>query len=341
MKKLSGKANSNLYKRGDVIWVRYTKDGRQLQKSLDTENLTDARMKRDVEISAFMNSKEPSWKGKKLTAEYFEDWLIIKKQKAENTHKSMSIQWRLHLQPFFGHLPVADITESLWMKYVEEKRAVKPARKFFNDRKYLSMFLNWCLRESYIDKKPHIPDVDPEIEEGRALSDEEVGNLLLHAAADLELQLLMGLTMGMRKWEILNLEWTQIDFIKGEIFLPAHKTKTRKARRFPISDATVWALKNRALNSKSPFVFPNPHDPSRSVGRDGNQSAWLRCRELAGIPDCHFHWTRHTFLTRAFKTATAPALICAYAGLSMEVAQRVYLHFKAADMHAVKSIVSF
>jgi integrase len=338
MKKVSGKANHSLYKRGETFWVRYSKGGRTLQKSLDTENVMEARLKRDVEVAAFMNSKEPNWKGKKLCAEYFDQWLETKKQKAETTQTSMRIQWEKHLKPYFGHMAVEDITETLWMRYVDEKRKEKPNRKFFNDRKYFSMFFNWCFREGFIDRRPHLPDVDGELEGGHAYSDDEIQRLMEAApTANLKLQIQMALTMGMRKWEILNLEWSQIDFIKGTIYLPAHKTKIRKARTFPISQATLTELHSRAQNSSSPFVFPNPRDPSKSVGRDGNASAWETCKAGAGIKG-KFHWLRHTFLTRAFKTNTPPALICAFAGLSMDVAQRTYLHFNHEDMKAISGL---
>src|SRR5690606_32339623 len=128
---------------------------------------------------------------------------------------------------YANHLVSDAASESEWLRYVRIKREKSPDRKFFNDRKYLSMFLNWCHREGLLDRPPRIPDVDPEVNAGRALDDSEIEALLYHAEADLYLQILMAITMGMRVGEILSLEWTQIDFKTGAIHLPAHKTKIR------------------------------------------------------------------------------------------------------------------
>ena len=64
----------------------------------------------------------------------------------------------------------------------------------------------------------------------------------------------VALQTGMRKGEILNLQWSNIDFEYG--FIELLKTKSGKARKIPISDKLMEILKNQ--EKESDYVFINP-----------------------------------------------------------------------------------
>jgi integrase len=337
LKKKGGPANVHLYvNQNGIYWVRLYRASRGvLRRSLKTKNLTQARIRRDQAIAEFMGLRRT--KSTSLVEDAFEEFLELKTQKAKNTRISMNNHWHLHLKPFFALKYVDEISESLWLRYVHEKRQVAPDRKFFNDRKYLSMFLHWLHREGKIEKLPRLPNVDPEIRRGKAYSDEEIARLLDAASEDLKLQILMALTMGMRLGEILSLEWSQVDFRKKTIHLPAGKTKIRKSRTFAMSPECLKIFESRPKSS--PFVFPSPINRLSHLGPQGNKSSWRTCRLKAKVTG-RFHWLRHTFLTRAFKKPVNPSLICHYAGLSIQQAQKTYLHFDTEDTRVVSTLVS-
>ena len=349
-KRVKGAANHHLFKRGDKYWVRAVRVGKApLNQSLFTENLTDARIARDNIMSAYLN-KKLGYAGAKLVEDRFGAWLLhMEASTRKSTMVSIRNSWNNHLKAFFGELNLQDITEESWTQFVAWKRAQTVVRygktvsmanrKFFNDRKYLAMFLLWCVRQGYLDKVPVLKKVDPKIVKGKIFTDDEIERLFLHAEPNLHLQLLMGLTMGMRRGEILSLEWSQIDFKQGTIHLPALKTKINQERTFGISREVLPVLINRHERSNSPWVFPSPLDPTKQVGKDGNKSAWQSCRKAAKVSG-RFHDTRHTFLTHAFKKAVNPALICKYAGLSLEEAQKTYLHFSTEDTRIVADLVT-
>lgn len=339
--RVKGEANHHLYKRGDVYWIRASKSGKsRLQESLDTEHLTTARLRRDDKLSVYFNEKRLANNQSILCGDKFPEFLELKKTKSKGTYASMRNQWDNHLKGFFGHLLLDEVTESSWLRYVAKKREVSPDRKFFNDRKYLSMFIHWLYRDGLIQKVSKLPDVDPEIADGKVYTSEQIKEILGRAPFDLNLQIRMALTMGMRIGEIMSLEWDQIDFKRRTIYLPASKTKIRKERTFGISDACFDSLLVRSLKSAGRAVFAAPGDPDKCQGRDGNKRMWASCKRLAGIPkEYRFHWLRHTFLTHAFKTSTNPALICEYAGLSLEEASKTYLHFTVEDTRQVATLV--
>lgn len=341
LKRVKGDSNRYLYKRGDVYWIRASKGGRTLQKSLNITVLTTARLLRDEAVAKFFGEKRLSNNNKKLVDDLFPEFIKLKQStNRKSTIDSITSQWETHLKDYFGNLLPDEITENEWLTYVAEKRVGYPDRKFFNDRKYLMMFLHWLHRQGTIAKLPRLPDVDPAINAGRVFSDEEISSLLDNANPDLKLQILMAVTMGMRISEILTLEWSQIDFVKKTIFLPAIKTKVNKDRRFGISLDTIDLLAARKATNGSDWVFPSPTDKSTGVGKSGNKTAWTNCRNAAKVSG-RFHDLRHTFLTKAFKNSVNPALICHYAGLSLEEAQRTYLHFTTEDTRVVASLVRY
>lgn len=347
-KKIQGAQNHNLFRPYDrngelraTFWVRFFRTGKgRLEESLKTEALGEARIARDIRIAEFLGTKPKFRGGAHLVGDKFPEFVELKRGKSKATYDSIKNQWEKHLKEYFEAKLIDEVTGSEWLRYVAWKRA-EPGmadRKFFNDRKYLSMFLHWLHRDGLLAKVPRLEDVDPTIDAGRVFADDEIEALLTAAQPDLKDQIQMALTMGMRHGEIWSLEWAQVNLRARTIHLPAHKTKIREARTFAMSEIGEAILKRRRASSESDWVFPHSDDPSKPAGRFGEKSAWDKARIAAGV-EGRFHDLRHTFLTRAFKKAVNPALICAYAGLSLEEADRTYLHFDEKDTEVVASLV--
>lgn len=342
MKRIALKGNQNkyLYKRGSTYWVRASMAGKpRLEKSLNTNDLVYARELRDKEILEYFNTPVADKKDYFLALDKFNEWVNRPCDWRDSTRKHIKFIWDKHLADNFGNLHLDEITGEAWLRYVEKKRLEKPDRTFANEKKYLTGFLNWCFHLGYVTRKPRFETVDKGAKEGRAYEQAEIDALLKAAGRDLKLQILCGVTMGMRKGEIITLEWAQINFDRQTIHLPKEKTKINKSRTFAISPAVFELLVARKAKSVSHWVFPSPGKPDRPIGKDGSKSAWTSCRARAGVEGT-FHGLRHTFLTRAFKTATNPMLVCAYAGLSIDVAQKTYLHADEDYTREVASLVS-
>ena len=101
----------------------------------------------------------------------------------------------------------------------------------------------------------------------------------------------VALQTGMRKGEILNLQWNNIDFEYG--FIELLKTKTGKARKIPISDKLMEILKNQEKESDYVFINPETGLPYVDIKKSFNKA-----KEEAGIKDFRFHDLRHTVATR-------------------------------------------
>lgn len=334
----------NLYRhpKTGVIYFRMYRSGLgECERSTGEKTLSEAIKKADKIRADFLGEKYTDKEKQKIrhvVEDLWPEFLGIQKNKSENTYASVEVQGRLHILPFFGDKFPHEITEGLWEQYVAKNQQDTPGRKLFNDWKYLRMFLNYLTRTDRLQKVPKFRNPDPERKKGKVYSDEELERLLDAASPSLRLQILMAVTMGMRKSEILLMSWDRVDLDRKLIHLRSEDTKIRKARSFGMSEQVYSSLTSNSHENGSDYVFPSPVDQSKPIGRDGNKTAWSACKRRARVSG-RFHDLRHTFLTKAFKTPINTALICEYAGLSLEEAQRTYLHFTAEDTRAVASLV--
>lgn len=348
--KIKGAQNHHLFKPfdkktgqyRDVFWIRYYKAGKgRLEESLKTNILSDARILRDKRIAEFLGQK-PRFVGKGILVEdKFEDFLATKKPKAKNTFDAYEREWRNHLKEHFGGMLLEDVTETEWVKWVMKVRKDWPDRVFNNPRATLRGFLHWCVRNDFLTKAPRLENVDKARNAGKVYTDDEIKRLLKAADPRTRLQILMGCEMFMRRGEVTNLQWFQVNFEKNTIHLPAEKTKIRKARTFAISKNVRKGLLAIASEDRQPegFVFASPEFKDRAMVRSASFYTWDQAREAAGV-EGRFHDLRHTGLTRAFKSKKAnPALICDYAGLSLVEAQKTYLHFTFEDTRFIADLV--
>jgi integrase len=324
-----------------IYFRRYTKKTGPKFKSLRTRDPAEAKDKRDEMLASIEPRKKV---GRPLALELFDDWVDVKKIEGASDGTLTSIAAsRAHLAPFLEIMLPDEITSPWWAKeYIKTVRAKTHAkRKFFNDRKWLSAYLRWLFENGVLTKLPKLVNPDEKSGVGRAFTDDEVTALIHHAQNDdLRLAILMASTMGMRRLEVFALRCDRVDLKNKVIRLRVEDTKIRKGRAFAISDV-CWPLIQARCKPGSIWVFPSKFDKRLCLHKDGFKTAWTNLRSSLGIKG-RFHDLRHTFLTKAFKAQGAnPALICHYAGLSLEVAQSTYLHFDEKDTAAVAELVRY
>ncbi len=99
----------------------------------------------------------------------------------------------------------------------------------------------------------------------------------------------VALQTGMRRGEILNLRWEQIDLNHYFILLD-NKTKNGTRREIPINTTLEELFKNLPRGLESNYVFVNKEgNPYRDIKRSFGTAL-----KKAGICDFRFHDCRHT-----------------------------------------------
>lgn len=124
----------------------------------------------------------------------------------------------------------------------------------------------------------------------------------------LYLLVLMAMTTGMRKGELLGLHWHDIDFSNGLALL--HDTKNGEPRRCPIVSPVMAELKPfRELGTG--LIFPSLLKPERPFEF---KKQWINALEAANIENFRFHDLRHDFCSQLAMNGAALHEIAELAG---------------------------
>jgi integrase len=141
-------------------------------------------------------------------------------------------------------------------------------------RSSLSAFLNWALREGLVENNAALAtNKNIERPRERVLTNTELRALWNALPSDgndfADICKILILT-GAREREISDLQWSEINFEKGVIEIPAYRVKNRRKHTIPMSGAVRAILQQREQNGRA-FVF------GRSATR--GFSGWSKCKE--------------------------------------------------------------
>jgi integrase len=183
-------------------------------------------------------------------------------------------------------------------------KTLKPAsvnRLVGNMKHMLTMAVKWNLlsRNPFTGVKLlHVPDA-PE----RILAwDEEIKLLDVCDRVNFPLLrplLILALNTGMRKGEILALQWIRVDLTRRIILVQNGKTDLSE-RRIPMNQMVFAVLTNLWSKRRGDFVFPS--DRKREKNLQDFKKSYKKLILLAKIPPIRFHDLRHTFATRLLRS---------------------------------------
>lgn len=191
---------------------------------------------------------------------------------------------------------------------IEKKRANSTINRHIE---MLSKMFNLCIDNGLIESNPcrSVGQLREENFKIRFLTKEEE-KALYNAIEELENEgkdnykylkniITCALQTGMRRAEIFNLKWSQIDFKEG--FIEVLKTKSGKARKIPMSPRLDVVLKNILVTSNNEYVFINPetNKPYKDI-----KKAFSTVLQRANIKNFRFHDLRHTVATRMVESGT-------------------------------------
>jgi integrase len=210
----------------------------------------------------------------------------------------------------------------------------------------LSSAMTHAVKElGWIERNPCERVTKPKEAGGRVrfLSDDELPRLLDAVRAsshpDLLPAVLLALTTGARKGEILGLRWSQIDFKRRAITLHQGETKNNAGRALPLSGEVVELLqaRNKVRRIDDDRVFPAPdgskelelREPWKTAlvqaGIDVRETkAKTRRKDAPPVQTSDFRWhdLRHTaasYLTMAGVSAIEVARVLGHKTLAMSL----------------------
>ena len=185
--------------------------------------------------------------------------------------------------------------------------------------------LRWARDElGYADIK--IPTVKmPSIPRGRSrrISPQEESDLLdaLRFTSDVQSIVSLAIETGMRRSELINMRWSDIEMKSRTLHIP--QTKTDSPRTIPLSSRAIKVLHTLQRNI-SEKVF--------EITSDSVSQAFKRACKRAGIDNLRFHDCRHEAVTRFFEMGLNVMEVAAISGhKDLKMLQR-YTHLRAEDL---------
>jgi len=124
----------------------------------------------------------------------------------------------------------------------------------------------------------------------RYLEKDEIRKLVDYCPEDLKSLVIIALNTGMRKGEILNLKWSDIDLDKGIFYLL--DTKNNEPREVQMNQQAREALDGIAKIPGSPYVF---RDEQGNLSIYNMRKKFETALKKSGIINFRFHDLRHTF----------------------------------------------
>jgi len=159
----------------------------------------------------------------------------------------------------------------------------------------------------------------------RRLKDGEYQKLLQAARTRqnpyIEKIIIFAIETGMRRGEILNLNWDQVDLKRRSVTIL--ESKNGYSRTIPITQLAAFTL--QSLPKDDARVFPTTANSLRL--------AWDRMLKGTGIEDLHFHDLRHEAISRFFEMGlTVPEV----ASISGHRDTRMLLRYAHSDIKRVQ-----
>ena len=264
----------------------------------------------------------------------FGDWVsfwyenYLKPELRDNSQRSCEGNIRLYIQPKLGHIPLNKLTQNdlqqfyQWLKKdgrIKHRDIYGPGLSDY----LLQNIHSFCRRALDGAVKENLIVVNPALEcklqkahrrEMQVLTREEMQRLLIQAKyEDVYEIFLLELSTGLRRGELLALQWDDLNFSTGELRvnkqairtkagLVVSEPKTKAALRTVILPLPVLnVLKEYRKTVSSRWLFPSPRKDDSPLDPSYVQTKLQEMLIRAGCKHVRFHDLRHTFATNALE----------------------------------------
>ena len=279
-----------IYKVKNTYYIDFYADGRRIRKPVgsrrDAENAL-AAVKADILRGEYRFKKDRKIRFDDFAKEYL-DYAKVNKRSWGRDESSLK-----RLLPLFGDLVLSKITP----RHIEEykKMRLDKVKPSTINRELICLKHMFTIAAKFgkFDGKNPVKEIKFFQERQyimKILDKEEIKRLINVSTGYLRAMIIIALNTAMRKGEILNLRWNDIDFNEHYIYIK--ESKSNKTRKIPMNGVVAATLKD--IKRQGEFVFMSPKTETRFIGTF--RSFKTACRK-AGVHDLRFHDLRHTAAT--------------------------------------------
>lgn len=319
-----------VYKRGKVWYYRIRHKGKLIRKVVGPQKRQAelAYQKKKVELS---EGKLPSKPKKEIL---FRDLAKLYMELYSIPHKKSFVRDEIsinHINTFMGDWYVSQITPLMIERYKSDRmRKVSKAtvnREMACLKTIFSKGIEW-------EKIDHNPSAKVKFfkEKGKRLrffSINEIHQILDTVPNHQKPIVRVALYTGLRRGNILDLKWKDIDFKHHILFVD--NPKGSKALKLPMNPHLIATLKSIGKHPKSPYVF---------CDRDGKpykrlEHGFNTALKKLGIKDATFHTLRHTFASHMVMRGHPLKTVATLMGHStVAMVDEVYGHLSPGHLQA-------
>jgi integrase len=229
-----------------------------------------------------------------------------------------------------ANLPVSKVTGTMIAAYRDQRLSAVKAGTVRRELALLRHCLEVARKEWGIPiyKNPFvgIKMPEPANSRDRRLEDRDV-RLILHnlqktKAWYLQPMIELALETGMRRGELLNLKWSNVNLTKRLATLPI--TKNGKCRKVPLTPRAIELLS----------ALPQADDRAFPIGTSAFRQAWDRLMKRCGIDDLCFHDLRHEAISRFFEMGLSVPEVALISGHRDYRMLFRYTHIRPSDVVA-------
>jgi integrase len=248
-------------------------------------------------------------------------WMQQGQWKAPKTRETYSqvLAW---IAPHWDRLPLTAI-DSDRIDALAEKRALDGVgvRSVNMVLEVIRAVLRSALRWRWLNAIPDITLQRRPPRRVRWITIEQARRLLVELPEHLRAIVVFSLETGLRKRNVLELTWAQVDIEARMAWIHADQAKARRAIAVPLSAVAVQIL--RDLKGTHPsWIFT--YNGSRI--RQSNTKAWRNALKRAGIDAFRWHDLRHTWASWHAQSGTPMNVLQELGGWASAEMVRVYAH---------------
>lgn len=263
-------------------WISYTDAaGKRVRRSAGTEVYADAKAEEQrLRAAHHVTRKKSGGVGvDTVLLEYLQ-----RDNRSNDRNKSKA---RAIIGAFAGR-QVAELDRAAIHAYADRRRESVGESTIKRELTLLGAAISEYNRRHGTELPNHARSLPLREPEGRVrwITREEANRLIAAASPAVADYITLSLYTGMRRGEVLGLEWSRVDLARRTVRLESQHTKSRRGRTIPLHDRAVAALAScRARHPDHALVFGGVQDFKKGFAG--------ACRR-AGIHDFRPHDLRHT-----------------------------------------------
>jgi integrase len=275
---------------------------------------------------------------RKLCSEFWEEFLTYAQA---NFSQATVVLYKYALRLFFeivGNKSLIDYSPRDFDLYKTFRQKYVKALTVNIELKTLRAFFNVAVRWRLLDKSPFdigfvpIPEKSPVY-----LTGQDFEKLLAVVKENwLKEIIVFAVSTGLRRGELLNLKWNNVDMQRKLLYIessPTFRTKAGKRRTIPISDTAFLILQARQRKELSERVFTWDGKNISGCFLSHKFKKYVRRANLSN-PEVHFHSLRHSFASYLAQQGTSIYLIKDLLGHSNVETTQIYSHLQPETMHS-------